>query len=211
MRAVAIVVVSLVVLAAAFLFVPRLLLHLSGKTTASATPPALVATAAVAATPSDPIEGFASLASKAGFTPLSPGVLPSGYTLAGQYVASGRQPEIIFAYRNGTGRYLVIAERQGRQETFFPPPGNQRPIEIATPLPNAPHSVQIGESVRGLYQPNDYRLMDCYQGDPIRKYTCHDEPPTSLRFMTRGVAVVIAADGRDLDVETLIRVAAGLR
>ncbi len=220
MKAFALIGAGLVVLIAAFVLLPKLALQISGDNNSANVPFAKAASASATAggTPfgNDPILPFSALASQAGFTPLDPGVVPAGFVPEGSYVDANPVPTVIFAYRNTAGRYLLITERTSVQvqpgsDSLRNRPPNFGARGRGTPRPNAPQLIQLPSGTPGIYSPDDFRASACQQGDPTGKYTCGDQPASSIRFSARGLDIVVTADGRDLSQDDLLKTAGGLR
>ena len=220
MKAFALIGGGLLVLVAAFVLLPKLALRISGDNSNASVPftKSASASATVSGTPfgSDPILPFSALASQAGFSPLDPGVVPEDYVPEGSYVANNPVPMVIFAYRNAAGRYLLITERTSVQmqpgaDSFANRPPNFGGRGRGTPRPNAPQLIQLPSGTPGIYSPDDFRATACQQGDPTAKYTCGDQPATSIRFSARGLDIAVTADGRDLSQDDLLKTAGGLR
>ena len=220
MKAIVLFGAGLLALVAAFVLLPRLVLSLSGNSTTNSNAPfarAGSASATASGTPlaSDPIESFAALAGKAGFQPLDPGVVPAGYVPVGRYVTSDAQPSVVFAFRNAAGRYLLITERktpprQSGSDSFRNRPGRSSP-SAGTPFPDAPQQALLRDGAVALFLPNDRRLTLCDQRDPTAKYTCADQPAADVRWSVNGLDLLVAADGRDLGRDDMLKIADGLR
>jgi hypothetical protein len=220
-KAIALIGAGVVALVAAFVLLPRLALNLSGNSGANNSNAPFVKAASASprasGTPAvaDPIISFADLAAKAGFTPLDPGVVPAGFVPAGRYVTAGDAPIVVFAFRNAAGRFLLITERktpprQSGSDSFNNRPGRGA-FTGATPRPDAPQQVLLRDGVTALYIASDRRLTQCSASDPTAKYTCSDQAAQDVRYSVGSIDVLVAADGRDLSREDMLKIAEGLR
>lgn len=209
---------ALALVVAAFLLLPKAALRLSGRDSAPVFPTVnaarLPSSSSPAAGGGQRFEDFAGLQTRAGFVPLDPGVLPQSFTADGQYVAAGAYPAIVFAYRNGAGRYLVITEAPTPHTQAGTDSPRNRTGKFAlrgSPVAGGPEPVMVSATVVGQYLSDDGRLLACEPDDPAVRYTCLDGEPHDIRFSVRGIDVLVAADQRDVPRDGLLQIAAGLR
>jgi len=215
---------ALVILVAAFVVLPRALLHVSGNDDAKATRTALagqrhpVTGAGASVTPAvRKIESFASMQSRAGFAPLTPRALPAGYQPVEQYLYSDAPAEVLLTYERPGSLFIVIDEKRidANLPNFLRP--DRPPFPDRTPLPGVTPSTFRGRLPRVDLGGTPAVYVQDVNGGGARAYgnalalpVRANTQPHRLFFFRGDLQIVVEADQTDVPQAELIRVAAGL-
>jgi len=217
---------ALVLLGAGFVVLPKLLLNAPGTKVSikSAdvplgevrTPPS--GTALAAAASSTPLarrlDDFKSIQAGAGFAPLTPASLPSGYQEWQRYLRPGDSPAVVLAYRNPENRYLLIVENKLDRNVAAPRPapgfGGRGRLDGtpsgAAQSPFIPVGNGFGTYHSGVFGPAYRTVNQIFDGVAPAGMQLH------TLFVSRGdVDVTIVADQIDVPRDELVKIAAGLR
>ncbi|HEY7294844.1 MAG TPA: hypothetical protein VH916_07365 [Dehalococcoidia bacterium] len=220
MKLIAAGVASLVVLVAAFLLLPRLLLNVSGNNShnqnvpVGESRPAGAAQAAGTAAPGSSTRrfvDFTQLQSMAGFTPLTPSTLPGDYRPWEQFVKRDSNPPIVMlSYFKPDGLFIQIYERQHNADdrSFFRggfAPGEGRG-QGGRPA-NSPF-IDVG-GTQGLYAlgtfgPGNRQMADAAAPSP------RNTQPHRVLQIKNNIEIIVEADLTDVPRDELVQIAAGL-
>jgi hypothetical protein len=226
LKAAAVIGSILVVLVAAFVVVPKLLLKVSSDSSPSANRNLPVGAAhSSSATPSTGVDAqvrrfdsFSSLATQAGFTPLTPSGLPNGYLPFEQYTRTGRggmPNEIVLTYRKAPDLYVLVDERPGSPPAV-PGQGQGRQFGGATPAVargqnGASRSPRVDiNGSPGFYFGGRFGPAGRAFG-PSTDLDYHNTQPQAVQFFRQNLEIVIEADLTDVSRDQLLQIAGGLR
>jgi len=214
-----------VVLVAAFILLPKLLLNVSSGSSNNANLPVGESRAALATGTAAPgaatrrFESFIQLQSEAGFTPLTPASLPGDYQPWEEYVKSDGSGKVaVLSYLKADGLYIQIYERpqngndpSGRaffRGGFQPGNGSGRAGGQSGRPANSP-LVTVGD-VQGLYTVGAYGPGSRQLSDAIAPAPRNSQPHRVL-LIRNNLEIIVEADLTDVPRDELIQIAAGLR
>ncbi len=214
-----------VVLVAAFIFLPKLLLNVSSGSSNNANVPVGESHAALATGTAAPgaatrrFESFPQLQSEAGFTPLTPASLPGDYQPWEEYVkGDGGGKVAVLSYVKADGLYIQIYERpQNGQDPsgrfffrsggFQPGNGSGRAGGQSGRPANSPF-ITIGDAQAlytvGAYGPGSRQLADAIAPAP------RNSQPHRVLLIRNNLEIIVEADLTDVPRDELIQIAAGL-
>jgi hypothetical protein len=218
---------ALILLGAGFIVVPKLLLNAPGTNVSKnrqdvplgelrAAPSGTAFAAQGSGTPlARRLEEFQSIQAGAGFAPLTPASLPTGYQEWQRYLRQGDLPAVVIAYRNPENRYLVIVENKldpnAAAPRGVPGFGGGRGRADGTPAAGAQSPrVTIGDTFgtyrTGVFGPAFRTVSDMFGGVAPAGMMPH------TLFFTRGdLEVTLVADQIDIPRDELVKIAASLR
>lgn len=217
---------ALVLLGAGFIVLPKLLLNAPGAKVARnsadvplgevrALPSGTAFAADVAGTPlARRLEEFKAIQAGAGFAPLTPASLPSGYQEWQRYLRQGDSPAVVITYRNPENRYLVIIENKLDPNVPAPRPapniaGRSRTDSTPTGGAQSPR-VAIGNTFgtyhTGVFGPAFRTVNDIFNGAAPAGMMSH-----TLFFSRGDVDITLVADQVDVPRDELVKIGAGLR
>jgi len=214
-----------VVLVAAFVFLPRLLLNVSSGSSNNANVPVGESRGAAQAT-GTPVPGlatrrflsFAQVQSEAGFTPLTPASLPGDYQPWEEYVKrDGNGNVVVLSYEKQDGLYIQIYERphnandpSGRfffRGGFQPGEGTGRAAGQGGRPASSPFITVDG--VQALYTQGAYGAGGRQMADALSPAPRNSQPHRVL-LIRNNMEIIVEADLTDVPRDELIQIAAGL-
>jgi hypothetical protein len=217
---------GLILVVAGFVILPRTLLNVSGNSRNPAkenVPVGALRRAATAfvgasggpATPSTRrFVPFASVASEAGFTPLTPAALPAGYAPWEQYVRQKNPAEVVITFAKGDGLFVLVDERvrDPNARPFLPPIGGGRQSTPASGRGGGPQqAIVVVNGASGLYVVGPTGIGARQLADANLAAIQRNSQPHRILFVHNDLEIIVEADQTDVTEEQLVRIAEGLR